>query len=87
MYLAAMATNGVAVELGIESGRGIMSLSLAGKRVFGVDTVKRDNIDALQVQFPKFVFLHQPSLPVPDTIKGHSISLLHIDTEHSYAMA
>lgn len=26
-------------------------------------------------------------MPVPEAIKSHSISLLHIDTEHSYAMA
>lgn len=87
MYLAAFAMPGVAVELGVETGRGCASISLAGKQVFGIDTNKRSNIDELQARFPKFVFLNQPSMPVPDSIKEHSISLLHIDTEHSYSMA
>lgn len=87
MYLAAFAVSGVAVELGVETGRGAGSISLAGKRVFGIDTNKRDTIEALQARFPKFVFLHQPSLPVPDTVRDQPISLLHIDTEHTHAMA
>ncbi len=88
MYLAAFAvSSGVAVELGVESGRGSLSMLLAGKRVYGIDTTKQPSIEGLQVRFPKFTFLHQPSMPVPDAIRGHSISLLHIDTEHSYAMA
>lgn len=89
MYLAAFALPGVAVELGVESGRGAASIALAGKRIFGIDTNKNPNIEALQARFPKFVFLHQPSLPVPDTIRESlaPISLLHIDTEHSFAMA
>lgn len=87
MYKAAFALNGVAVELGVESGRGALSISLAGKKLFGVDTQKHSTIEGLQARFPKFVFLHQPSLPVPDSIKEHHISLLHIDTEHSYSMA
>lgn len=85
MHLAAFAVSGVAVELGVESGRGCHAISLAGKRVFGIDTNRLSTIDALQVLFPKFVFLQQPSMPVPDSISN--ISLLHIDTEHSYAMA
>jgi hypothetical protein len=87
MYQAAFAVSGVAVELGVETGRGAGSISLAGKTVYGVDTNKRANIDELQARFPKFIFLNQASMPVPDAIKGHSISLLHIDTEHSYSMA
>jgi hypothetical protein len=87
MHRAAFALPGIAVELGVETGRGCASISLAGKKVFGIDTHKRPNIDDLQARFPKFVFLNQPSMPVPDAIKSHSISLLHIDTEHSYAMA
>lgn len=87
MYLAAFALPGVAVELGVETGRGSASIALAGKRIFGIDTHKRPNIEALQARFPKFVFLHQPSLPVPEAVKEHQVSLLHIDTEHSYAMA
>jgi len=87
LYLAAFAANGIAVELGVESGRGVLSIALAGKRVFGVDTNKSQAIDTLQARFPKFVFLYQASMPVPDSIKDRGISLLHIDTEHSYAMA
>lgn len=87
MYLAAFAVSGVAVELGVETGRGSGSIALANKRIFGIDTNKRDNIEALQARFPKFVFLNQASMPVPEAVKGHSISLLHIDTEHSYSMA
>lgn len=87
LYLAAFFVSGVAVELGVETGRGAGSIALAGGKVFGVDTVKHPSIETLQARFPKFVFLHQSSMPVPETIKGHNISLLHIDTEHSYSMA
>jgi hypothetical protein len=87
MYLAAFAVSGVAVELGVETGRGSASVALAGKRVFGIDTNKRSNIDTLQARFSKFVFLNQPSLPVPEAVRQLPVSLLHIDTEHSYAMA
>lgn len=85
MYLAAFAIPRmvVAVELGIESGRGIASIAWTGKRVFGVDTNRHSNL----IEHSSFIFLHQPSLPVPDVIKQHQIGLLHIDTEHSYAMA
>ena len=77
----------VAVELGVEKGRGIASVAGASWRntVVGVDTWSTPQIDAARDAFPNFTFIHAASLPVPDGVPG-KIDILHIDTEHSYSM-
>ena len=84
-YLAHSIDNGIAVELGVESGRGINALSLGNPdlKVVGIDTT--DVCSEIVESRPNITFLHLPSLPPPEGVMD--ISLLHIDTEHSYAMA
>lgn len=88
MYLLAKQINkGLLVELGVESGRGLASLASAGNdnTVIGLDTNKHPALDIVLAQYPNIFYFKQPSLPAPKF--DLSISLLHIDTEHSYAMA
>ncbi len=88
--LAAEIDWGIAVELGVEKGRGSASLALGSEtiRIVGLDNNVLLEIKDVVWQFPNFTFLHQPSLPPPEEyINGKCISILHIDTEHSYSMA
>ena len=84
---------GVAVELGVEKGRGVACLAAGSRhsRVFGFDTQYHEELSELQQQYPNFTFVQQPSLiPDPDKFefsRWKRINILHIDTEHSYAMA
>lgn len=93
MYLLARQINkGLLVELGVHKGRGIGCLAAANNDnfVIGLDTNRPDELGALLEKLsPMVSFLNRPSLPALDVIKnyGRQISLLHIDTEHSYAMA
>ena len=101
MYLlASTIKNGLLVELGVESGRGLVSLAVGSK---GIRTVSKDNhnliigldsnwhptLNLVLHQYPEIMFFNWSSLPVPDIITkfGREIGLLHIDTEHSYSMA
>lgn len=94
MYLSSFVLPGIAVELGVHNGRGCgcMALSTAS-RIIGLDNSKHPDLEKIERQFPNFTFLNLPSLPVPELIQKEAaleltkISLLHIDTEHSYAMA
>jgi hypothetical protein len=76
---------GKAVELGVEKGRGVMSMAAGcpDYQVIGLD----NNLQ--KSSFANAKLYELPSLPVPAFIKEHGchIALLHIDTEHSYAMA
>lgn len=91
--LAGTIHNGVLVELGVHKGRGLASLAAGNPSnlIFGFDTVKHPELDLVLTQFRNIKFFQQPSLPVSDLFGngyyGYSIGLLHIDTEHSYAMA
>jgi hypothetical protein len=69
----------VAVELGVSKGRGVYSLALGNPwvKVIGLDHNVEPEHTLKNVDFH---FLS--SLPVPDFIAG--VSVLHIDTEHSY---
>lgn len=87
--LAGTIHNGVLVELGVHKGRGLASLAAGNptNTVIGFDTLYyQTEIDAVIKTYPNVLFFQKPSLPVPIDITG-SINLLHIDTEHSYAMA
>ena len=87
--LAAKTNWGIAVELGVEKGRGSASLALGSfGKVIGLDNNVLPEIYEVIDKFPNFIFYHRPSLPVSeDIISGKCISILHIDTEHSYSMA
>ena len=92
MYLLAKTIkNGLLVELGVESGRGLVSLAIAntGNWFFGFDSYRHPELNLNLMDLPNVWFFNLSSMPVPDiiTISHKSISLLHIDTEHSYSMA
>jgi len=87
LYLLALHTEHACVELGVESGRGSFAMCLSGREVWGVETHRRDpQMRIMSQDFPNFHFLEQPSMPVPGRIEG-PVGVLHVDTEHSYAMA
>jgi len=90
MYLLAKSIhNGLLVELGVESGRGLASLAVANysNRVIGLDSHQHPELSRNLKDFPNVLFFNLPSMPVPRVIRGRKINLLHIDTEHSYSMA
>lgn len=75
----------VIIELGIDQGRGCAAFAYNGNNtVYGIDHTRKVGVDRL-AEFSNFFFLEQDSIPIPDRIR--EISMLHIDTEHSYAMA
>lgn len=89
MHLLAkeLQAEGCCVELGVEKGRASYALSMSGREVHGFDHTRRDaEIHALSVKFKNFHFHERPSLPPPPDWK-EPIAILHVDTEHSYAMA
>jgi len=95
MYLVAVASKfafinndtPLCVELGVEGGRGSNALCISGCDVVGID----NNPDRKGVldKMDNFTMFIGSSLPVPDVVFEYSnkISLLHIDTEHSFAQA
>ncbi len=97
MYLLATRIKyGEAIELGVEKGRGVLSMAAGCSdcQVIGLDNNESvlSNPDFHKHDFQEFASLelyNLPSLPVPDFIRdnGCHIALLHIDTEHSYSMA
>lgn len=92
MYLlAGTIKDGLLVELGVESGRGLVSLAAASRSnyVIGFDSHQHPDIDKNIKSYPNALFFNLPSMPVPDNIiySSRQIGLLHIDTEHSYSMA
>ena len=92
MYiLAGQIDNGLLVELGVNKGRGLVSLAAgnSSNEVIGLDShVWPGLLDTLK-PYPNAWFLNLPSMPVPVPIAEHKrkINLLHVDTEHSYSMA
>jgi hypothetical protein len=89
MYLLAKhIDSGLYVELGVEKGRGSGCLAAGGPNahVIGLDHTRREELGPLLGEFSNFTFLERPSLPALETI-DEPVNILHIDTEHSYAMA
>lgn len=78
---------GLCVELGVEKGRGCLSMLRKAEMVVGIDSLKRPEIDNIIEEHGHFFFINEPSLPPPAILKNRKIDLLHIDTEHSYSMA
>lgn len=81
---------GILVELGVHKGRGLASLAAGNpdNMVIGLDTVHCPEVDFVLAEYDNIDFRQMPSLPVPVFFdEWQPIDLLHIDTEHSYAMA
>ena len=92
MYLlASTIRNGLLVELGVESGRGLASLAEADHNnfVIGFDSHRHPELSENIKYFQNVHFFNLSSMPVPAVIThaNKRIGLLHIDTEHSYSMA
>lgn len=92
MYLLATRIKyGIAVELGVEQGRGAISMAAgcSNYQVIGLDNNSDVLLNSNFTKFSNLTVYNLPSLPVPDFIQDNQryIALLHIDTEHSYAMA
>ena len=88
--LAMNSEHGICVELGVEKGRASLAMCLGGATVYGMDHTRRGEIAVVQGRFPDlFHFVEQSSLPLPQAIlnQERSISVLHVDTEHSFAQA
>ena len=93
-FIKAMAIPGVrhpkvAVELGVDQGRGLISLAYGGGngcRVYGIDHTLKDRTQIAINMFNNITFLQTNSNPPPGEIPD-GIYLLHIDTEHSYSQA
>jgi len=80
----------IAVELGCETGRGLVALAIEGSQVVGIDHTRTEGIDKVQAVYDNVVFLQQDTTPLPGWFIEHpekKIGLLHIDTEHSYEQA
>lgn len=101
LYLVAKKNgSGRCVELGVETGRGVNAIiegvmhgPTGSLGIFGIDNNKMPELDRLLLPTPQFTFFLGSSLP-PPTILGDPtagrptpITLLHIDTEHSFAQA
>ena len=91
MYLfAGQIKDGLLIELGIHKGRGLVSLAAGSQQnlVIGLDTIRHPILEKTIGGISNVEFHVRPSLPIPlDILDGKQIDLLHIDTEHSYAMA
>lgn len=92
MYiLAGSINNGLLVELGVNKGRGLISLAAGNKtnKVIGLDSHVWPGLHDSLIGYSNAWFLNMSSMPVPVVISEHirKINLLHIDTEHSYSMA
>jgi hypothetical protein len=87
MYLVSKQLDGLLVELGVETGRGLTGLALSGNPVLGIDSQKKPELDTVLNKLDNIQFLEQSSLPPPDFLEPDTIALLHIDTEHSEAQA
>ena len=85
---------GIAVELGVEKGRGCAAIASgnADLKVIGLDHTPREEWRALHTRFPNIWCYERASMPVPGEVRQAvaergKISLLHVDTEHSFSMA
>lgn len=76
------------VELGVEGGRGSNAFLQGGAIVIGVDNNHKPEVDRI-IGHKNFTFIHGSSLPPHESIRemGRCISVLHVDTEHSWAQA
>ena len=89
MYLVAQETmSGLFIELGTDTARGCGCLATGAPAatVWGIDHTLKPKALAVAEQLSNLILHERPSLPPPD-LAGRYVSILHIDTEHSYSMA
>lgn len=81
-YFTQYIKTGTCLELGVETGRGCNALAMGSQDVivYGLDT---NNI----IAYDGFKFYQHPSLPPLLEVLSQPLDFLHIDTEHSLAMA
>lgn len=85
-----MKDEGIAIELGVDMGRGSYGFLLGGMDVIGIDHTRKPGIAIVEHEFPNnFTFLETDTLPVPKVIRANppKIACLHVDTEHTWSMA
>lgn len=89
LHLLALHFDGPCVELGVEKGRGVNAMALAGAQVYGVDNNVRPEALELACTWSNLQVTEVSSLPVPNVVGNlqEPIKVLHIDTEHSFAQA
>lgn len=90
LYLLALHTDGACVELGVETGRGLLALGLSGRTVWGIDNNLRLEAKIIAADMKNVSVIEGSSLPPHQRIieeVGGDISILHVDTEHSFAQA
>jgi hypothetical protein len=77
----------VALELGVEKGRGVTAMAMAHPNavIMGYDSTQRPELADVLIKYPNIKFQKRPSMPAPEY--SLPIDILHIDTEHSYSMA
>lgn len=57
-------------------------------RIIGIESQPQEKLYNFLKRYPSIQFYHRSSLPVKEGLfDGQQISLLHIDTEHSYSQA
>jgi len=88
-YLTAALGDCFCVELGVEKGRGCISLASGSKDavVLGLDNHTYAEWGAIHDTYPNVAILEHASLPPDEMLLYRPIDILHIDTEHSYSMA
>jgi len=74
------------VELGCEKGRGVLSMALnKNVMVYGVESQPNIEILDMLCNTTNFILFKHTSNLLPELIRCKPISLIHFDTEHSYA--
>ena len=77
----------ICVELGVETGRGSFALACGGptNAVVGIDNQSCKEAMELGKILHNFTYVIQSSTPPPSFLLSKKISILHIDTNHTYA--
>lgn len=79
---------GVAVELGVEKGRGVASLAAGSSslEVVGIDIKHFSALKIVLERFPNIEFIQAPVGPSPRAFSD-GIDFLHVDASHGYGPA
>lgn len=90
LHLLARHTEGACVELGVEKGRGLLAMALSGRQCLGIDNNLRMEAKLIAADMKNVSVVESSSLPPPMWAvreMAGNISVLHVDTEHSFAQA
>ena len=76
--------NPIAIELGVDKGRGCRALISGGAIVFGVEEQAKECFVLPSIK--NLTFIKASSTPVPKEIQdAGEIDIIHFDTEHTYS--